>query len=135
MFNSLGSAPSHRVTPRQPPHHSHRCPLFQIQRKAPTSPKSPPSPNHSESKSTQFTHSHFGRRQAATSRITHCYPISKKTGSTNYPSLPNFKQKGDPIEPELPHLPNPHKHCLFLPLFRQQSNTFEPELPRKLDTR
>ena len=33
MFNSLGSSPSYRVTTRQPPHHSHRCPLSQVQRK------------------------------------------------------------------------------------------------------
>jgi hypothetical protein len=108
MFDSLESTLSHRVSTRQPPHNSHRCPSFQVQRKAPTSPKSPPSPNNSESKSTDFTDSHFGRRQAATSRITHRYPISRKSGSTNYPSLPSLKQKRDPLEPELPHLPNPH---------------------------
>jgi hypothetical protein len=108
MFNSIDSTPSHRVTTRQPPHHSHRCPLFQVQRKAPTSPKSKPSPNNSESKSTEFTDPHVGRRQAATSRITPCYPISQNSGSTNYPSLPTLEQRGDPLEPELPHLSNPH---------------------------
>ncbi len=38
MFNFHGTTPSHRVTTRQQRHHSHRCPLFQVQRKAPTSP-------------------------------------------------------------------------------------------------
>ena len=58
MFNSLGRTPSPRVTTHPPQHHSHRCPLFQIQRKAPTSPKSPPPPSNSESKSTDFTNPH-----------------------------------------------------------------------------
>ncbi len=108
MFNSLGNTPSRRVTARQPPHNSHRCPSFQVQRKAPSSPKSTPPLDHFESKNTEFTDPHFGRRQAATSRITPCYPISKNSGSTNYPSLPTLEQKGDPLEPELPRLPNPH---------------------------
>jgi hypothetical protein len=134
MFNSIESTPSHRVTTRQPQHHSHRCPLFQVQRKAPTSPKSKPSPNNSESKSTDFTDPHVGHRQAATSRITPCYPISQNSGSTNYPSVPTLEQRGDPLEPELPQLSNPHLRAPVRPSDRQNPTHVEPKLPLKLYT-
>jgi hypothetical protein len=138
MFNSQKRTPLHRVTTRQLQHHSHRCLLFQVQRKAPTSPKSPPAPNNSESKSTD-TDPHVGRRQAATSRITHRYPISKKSGSTNYPSLPNFKQKRDPLEPELPHLPNPHSlrgnHAPNIRIFRPHIPSAHLVQPQSLQCR
>jgi hypothetical protein len=88
MFNSLGSTLSHRVTTRQPQHHSHRSPLFQAQRKAPTSPTptlaavKPPRvelPPVTPSAKTQVQ------------RITRLYPPSSKEETRlnlNYPTYP-----------------------------------------------
>ena len=112
MFNSLGSTPSYRMTTRQPPHHSHRCPLFQIQRQAPTSPTptlaavKPPRvelPPVTPSAKTQVQ------------RITRLYPPSSKeetrlnlnyptypTPTSTAPSCPSDSQNPTPFEPKLP---------------------------------
>ena len=105
MFISIESTPSHRVTTRQPRHHSHRCPLFRVQRKAPTSPKSPPSPNNSESKSTDLPTPTLAAvkpprvelppvtpsAKTQVQRITRLYPPSSKEETRlnlNYPTYP-----------------------------------------------
>ena len=90
MFNSIESTPIHRVTSRQPQHHSHRCPLLQIQRKAPNSPTptlaafKPPRvelPPVTPSAKTQVQ------------RITRLYPPSSKKETRlnlNYPPYPRL---------------------------------------------
>ena len=87
MFNFHGTTPSHRVTTRQQRHHSHRCPLFQVQRKAPTSPTptlaavKPPRvelPPLTPSAKTQVQ------------RITRLYPPSSKEETRLNLNYPNY---------------------------------------------
>jgi hypothetical protein len=105
MFNSLGRTLPHRVTTRQPQHHSHRCPSFQVQRKAPSSPKSTPPLGHFEPQCTDFANPTLAAirpprvelptvtpsAETQVQRITHLYPPSSKKETRlnlNYPPYP-----------------------------------------------
>ena len=105
MFNSIESTPSHPVTTRQPQHHSHRCPLFQVQRKhrlhqnprrhpTPLNPKAPTSPTPTLAavkpprvELPPVTPS----AKTQVQRITRLYPPSSKEETRlnlNYPTYP-----------------------------------------------
>ncbi len=105
MFNSHKSTPSHRVTTRQPQHNSHRCSLFQVQRKhrlhrnpsrrpATLNPKAPTSPTPTLAavkpprvELPPVTPS----AKTQVQRITRLYPPSSKEETRlnlNYPNYP-----------------------------------------------
>ena len=104
MFNSLGRTPSPRVTTHPPQHHSHRCPLFQVQRKHPLhrnphrrpttlNPKAPtsPTPIHAPLCAHQIAKIQHALYLNCPSNSTPAQPPPKGAPVKTAPQKPSFK--------------------------------------------
>ena len=127
MFNCIESTPSHPVTTRQPQHHSHRCPLFQVQRKAPTSP----TPIHAPLCAHQIAKIQHTLNLKCPTNSTHADPNRPQQNRQNLTKLNLTPPSKCVAVLSLAQDPGPKPPTQPYPTFSRFPQVLEPDYPTK----